>query len=163
LKRLAAALFAVTAPLVGSIHPIPTPTSGAACTNPQSHKEDPLLQRPHGALHAQRARYAGNCGRSVVSAFIGTAFAQDDAAAARLSGGASPANCGASCKSSLTFSTRPFRARYMSLETIAPLGNDPNASLRQSLTDRAHAGECGGSSTTYTKLEATILTERIRQ
>jgi hypothetical protein len=89
--------------------------------------------------------------------------AQDDAAAARLSGGASPANCGASCKSSLTFSTRPFGARYMSLETIAPLGNDPNASLRQSLTDRAHAGECGGSSTTYTKLEATILTERIRQ
>jgi hypothetical protein len=51
LKRLAAALFALTARWLARFTQSgrPTPTSGAACTNLQSHKrkpEDPLLQRP---------------------------------------------------------------------------------------------------------------------
>src|SRR5262249_33973409 len=36
-----------------------------------------------GALHAQRVAHAGKQGRRVVSAFIGTAFAQEDVGAAR--------------------------------------------------------------------------------
>jgi putative transposase len=37
--------------------------------------------------------HAGKSGRRVVSAFIATAFAQDDADAARALGGASPISC----------------------------------------------------------------------
>jgi putative transposase len=140
-----------------------------------------------------RYAHAGKSGRRVVSAFIGTAFAQDDAEAARLQWRRVADRCGPSCKSSLTSSTRPRwtslsymsfpvahrtnfdwigrvqrlndeikrrtevvgifpneeaivrlvgailleqndewavqSARYMSLETIAPLSDDPTVSL----------------------------------
>jgi transposase-like protein len=52
--------------------------------------------------------HTGKSGRRVVSAFIATAFAQDDAPAAGRNGATSPVNSTASCRSSPASWTRPM-------------------------------------------------------
>ena len=51
--------------------------------------------------------HAGRHGRGVASAFIATAFAQEDAEAAKRNGARSPINCAPSCRSSPASWTRP--------------------------------------------------------
>jgi transposase-like protein len=53
--------------------------------------------------------HAGRNSRRVVSAFIATAFAQDDARPPRPSGAGSPTSCVPSCPSSPSSWTRPNR------------------------------------------------------
>ena len=80
---------------------------------------------------------AGKSGRRVVSAFIGTAFAQDDAGAARLQWRRVADQLRPKLQKLADFLDEAVqRAGYMSLETIAPLSDDPTASLRQSPADR---------------------------
>ncbi len=74
--------------------------------------------------------HAGKNGRRVVSAFIATAFAQDDAEAAASSNGArSPTSCGPSCPSSPPSWMRP---RPMSSPIWASRGASRQAALDQS-------------------------------
>ena len=82
--------------------------------------------------------YAGKTQRRIVSAWIGTAFAQDDAAAARkqwrevvgiFANEAAVTRLIGALLLEQNDEWAVQRSRYMTLETIAPLGDDPRVSL----------------------------------
>jgi hypothetical protein len=76
--------------------------------------------------------YAGKTQRRIVSAWVGTAFAQDDAAAARKQWRENEAAVTRLIGALLLEQNDEWavqRARYMSLETIAPLSDAPVVTL----------------------------------
>jgi transposase-like protein len=73
--------------------------------------------------------HAGKSGRRVVSAFIATAFAQETPEAARTQWRAAIVRLVGALLLEQNDEWAVQRARYMTLETIAPLSDDPTVSL----------------------------------
>ena len=111
-----------------------TKTLGATWQRCRVHfMRNAIAKRSHGVMPAKlTGAYAGKTQRRIVSTWVGTAFAQDDAAAAASSGARSPTRPGPGCPSWPSSWTTPKPTCWPTWASLASTGSSCTARTRWS-------------------------------